>query len=121
PDLRRVLGVVGMRVVEVGGPVGDWRPRRLGHRCLFHSVLAPERATIRRTAGYVDTRAGRYGRPVDPEQPSRRHSTAYVVAPPAGHGPGLLVLHGWWGMTAFVRRLCDRLADEGFAVIAPDL
>ncbi len=31
------------------------------------------------------------------------------------------MLHGWWGMTAFVRRLCDRLADEGFAVIAPDL
>jgi carboxymethylenebutenolidase len=31
------------------------------------------------------------------------------------------VLHGWWGMTPFVRQLCDRLADEGFAVLAPDL
>jgi carboxymethylenebutenolidase len=56
----------------------------------------------------------------DPISP-RRQTTAYVVAPPAGHGPGLLVLHGWWGLTSFVRRTCDRLADEGFTVIAPDL
>ena len=57
-----------------------------------------------------------------PDEPvSPRHSTAYVVAPPSGNGPGVLVLHGWWGMTRFVKRLCDRLADEGFAVIAPDL
>jgi carboxymethylenebutenolidase len=58
---------------------------------------------------------------VSEPSPHRRNSTAYVVAPPEGHGPGVLVLHGWWGMTPFVRQLCDRLADEGFAVLAPDL
>jgi carboxymethylenebutenolidase len=58
---------------------------------------------------------------VDPEPRHRKHSTAYVVAPPSGHGPGVLVLHGWWGMTPFIRQLCDRLADQGFTVLAPDL
>lgn len=51
----------------------------------------------------------------------RRRSTAYVVAPRSGSGPGVLLLHGWWGLTPFVRRLCDRLADDGFVVMAPDL
>lgn len=32
-----------------------------------------------------------------------------------------MVLHGWWGLTTSVRRLCDQLADAGFVAIAPDL
>jgi carboxymethylenebutenolidase len=44
-----------------------------------------------------------------------------VVAPEGGAGPGVLVLHGWWGLTPFFRRVCDRLADAGFVAMAPDL
>jgi carboxymethylenebutenolidase len=48
--------------------------------------------------------------------------TAYVVGPTEGPpAPGILVLHGWWGLTPFFRHVCDRLADAGFAAIAPDL
>ena len=47
---------------------------------------------------------------------------AYVTAPPGGQGgPGVLLLHAWWGLTPFFRTLADRLADEGFVVIVPDL
>lgn len=33
----------------------------------------------------------------------------------------MLVLHAWWGLTPFFKQVCDRLADEGFVALAPDL
>lgn len=38
-----------------------------------------------------------------------------------GQGPGILVLHPWWGLSAAVRAACDRLAGHGYVAYAPDL
>lgn len=47
--------------------------------------------------------------------------TGYL-APPDGRGrPGVLVLPSWWGVDDSVRSTCERLADEGFCALAPDL
>ncbi len=45
---------------------------------------------------------------------------AYLATPKDG-GPAVLVLHAWWGLKTFFKELCDRLAEEGFTALAPDL
>jgi carboxymethylenebutenolidase len=45
----------------------------------------------------------------------------YVAVPKSGKGPGVLVIHAWWGLNEFLRSVCDRLAREGFVTLAPDL
>ena len=48
-------------------------------------------------------------------------STAYLSAPARGAGPGVLVFHAWWGLNVVFRDVCDRLAENGFLALAPDL
>jgi len=45
----------------------------------------------------------------------------YFAAPKSDHRGAVLVLHSWWGLNGFFRRLCDRFADQGFVALAPDL
>ena len=45
---------------------------------------------------------------------------AYLASPDGG-GRGVLVLHAWWGLKPFFKQVCDRLAEQGFTVLAPDL
>ena len=48
-------------------------------------------------------------------------ATGYIAIPERGEGPGVLVLHAWWGLNDFFKDLCERLAREGFVAAAPDL
>ena len=43
------------------------------------------------------------------------------LASPANGGPGVLVLHAWWGLKPFFKQVCDQLAKQGFTALAPDL
>jgi len=54
-------------------------------------------------------------------QANSRTISAYLAVPEGGSGPGVLVLHAWWGLTDVFKRVCDRLAEAGFVALAPDL
>src|SRR2546428_12827546 len=43
----------------------------------------------------------------------------YLAVPKKGNGPGVLVLHAWWGLTDFFKGLSDRLANAGFIAFSP--
>ncbi len=45
----------------------------------------------------------------------------HLAVPDSGSGPGVLVVQEWWGLVPQIMRVCDRLADEGFVALAPDL
>jgi carboxymethylenebutenolidase len=51
---------------------------------------------------------------------SGKSVNAYLAAPANG-GPGILVLHAWWGLKPFFKQVCDQLAEHGFVAFAPDL
>lgn len=51
----------------------------------------------------------------------RSRPEGYLALPRSGGGPGVLVLHAWWGLSEAIKDACDRLAREGFVAYAPDL
>jgi carboxymethylenebutenolidase len=50
-----------------------------------------------------------------------QESTGYLALPASGLGPGILVLHAWWGLNDTIKDVCERLAGEGYVAYAPDL
>ncbi|MGI9610717.1 MAG: dienelactone hydrolase family protein [Acidimicrobiia bacterium] len=53
---------------------------------------------------------------------TRSAGEAFLVEPPDGtSGPGVLVLHSWWGLNDWTRDFCRRIADLGYTVLGPDL
>lgn len=45
----------------------------------------------------------------------------YLVLPPDGRGPGVVVVQEWWGLDQSLKTMVDRLGDAGFVALAPDL
>lgn len=52
---------------------------------------------------------------------SATSTPAYADAPRSGSGPGVLLLHSWWGLTESIKDRVNELADAGYAALAPDL
>jgi carboxymethylenebutenolidase len=45
----------------------------------------------------------------------------YLALPPAGKGPGLLILQEIFGVNAHIRGVAEQYAAQGYVVLAPDL
>ncbi len=52
---------------------------------------------------------------------NRRAGEAFLIDPQGGPGPGVLVLHSWWGLNPWTKEFCRRIAELGFTALAPDL
>lgn len=52
---------------------------------------------------------------------SQPAGTGYFISPEEGPGPGVLLLHSFWGLGRDAKDYANRLADSGFTVLAPDL
>ncbi|MDA1183018.1 MAG: dienelactone hydrolase family protein [Acidobacteria bacterium] len=56
------------------------------------------------------------------EFPVNGHTASgYLVTPPSGTGPGVLVIQEWWGLDSGIKEMADRLGAAGFVALAPDL
>jgi len=56
------------------------------------------------------------------EFPSNGHTASgYLATNPNGEGAGVIVIQEWWGLVPHIKDVADRLAAEGFTVLAPDL
>jgi carboxymethylenebutenolidase len=45
----------------------------------------------------------------------------YLATPRSGSGAGVVLIQEWWGLDDHIVDIADRLAAEGFVVLAPDL
>lgn len=52
---------------------------------------------------------------------SNHQPDGYLAMPATNTGPGVLVLHAWWGLNDTIKNFCTQLAESSFVVFAPDL
>ena len=48
-------------------------------------------------------------------------ASGHLAVPAAGTGPGVIVIQEWWGLNRQIKGTADRLADDGFVALAPDI
>jgi carboxymethylenebutenolidase len=48
-------------------------------------------------------------------------ASGYLVRPPNGTGPGVVVVQEWWGLDSGIKEMAERLGAAGFVALVPDL
>jgi len=48
-------------------------------------------------------------------------ASGYLATAPGGSGPGVILIQEYWGLVPHIVDVAERLAAEGFTVLAPDL
>jgi len=62
------------------------------------------------------------GRKVQFKRPDGTVVEGYLVEPPAApHAPGLVVVQEWWGLNDQIKGVAERVAQQGYRALVPDL
>lgn len=48
-------------------------------------------------------------------------ANGYLFVPASGSGPGVIVVQEWWGVNPQIKGIAERLANDGFVALVPDL
>jgi len=56
------------------------------------------------------------------KRPDGKTCPGYLATPKAGAGaPGFVCIQEWWGLNAQIKKTADRLAEQGYRALVPDL
>src|SRR5690348_13566982 len=88
----------------VPGVPGPWRPGSAPVGCCRRTDVRRREARVGEWLNVGDT-----------------GHQAYLARPVGDAGPGILVLHAWWGLTPVFTQICDDLAAQGYVALAPGL
>ena len=54
------------------------------------------------------------------QRPDRQDCAGYISSPKNG-APGVVVIQEWWGLNEQIKGIADRLSNNGYRVLVPDL
>ena len=62
------------------------------------------------------------GQIIEFNRPDGQAATGYLVQPDAGaSAPAVVVIQEWWGLNAQIKQVAERLAQQGYQALVPDL
>ena len=62
------------------------------------------------------------GQIIEFNRPDGQAATGYLVQPAAGaSAPAVVVIQEWWGLNAQIKQVAERLAQQGYQALVPDL
>src|SRR5438067_851179 len=117
--------------MQCGGAVRMQRPRRLKQTQLVFTIkniliavtfaLSVQAVSAQDWAKARLEKSSRHGEWVDYKSGERRIKAFVVYPERKDKAPVVLVIHEIFGLTDWVRGVCDQLAESGLIAIAPDL
>jgi carboxymethylenebutenolidase len=61
------------------------------------------------------------GKSISYKRPDGKSVSGYLAEPQGGKGPGIVVIQEWWGLNDQIRGVADKLAQQGYRALVPDL
>ncbi len=61
------------------------------------------------------------GQDISFARPDGQQGMGYIAEGGGNRAPGVVLIQEWWGLIGQIKGMCDKLAGEGYNVLAPDL